>query len=135
MHGAADLLLIIDTGKGILKDKHDFVFERFTQLDDFMRGTGLGLPICRLLAEKFGGSLVIDADYTQRCCFVLRLPWAFQARLNTLSCPLHPGYKGRKLVKVFRVIQQTTQEGQGCRAIPFLSLYPRPGRLGNRRLK
>ena len=47
--GAADLLLIIDTGKGILKDKHDFVFERFTQLDDFMRGTGLGLPICRLL--------------------------------------------------------------------------------------
>ena len=66
MHGAADLLLIIDTGKGI---------ERFTQLDDFMRGTGLGLPICRLLAEKFGGSLVIDADYTQRCCFVLRLPW------------------------------------------------------------
>ena len=66
MHGAADLLLIIDTGKGILKDKHDFVFER---------GTGLGLPICRLLAEKFGGSLVIDADYTQRCCFVLRLPW------------------------------------------------------------
>ena len=75
MHGAADLLLIIDTGKGILKDKHDFVFERFTQLDDFMRGTGLGLPICRFLAEKFGGSLVIDADYTQRCCFVLRLPW------------------------------------------------------------
>lgn len=23
LHGAADLLLIIDTGKGILKDKHD----------------------------------------------------------------------------------------------------------------
>ena len=65
MHGAADLLLIIDTGKGILKDKHDFVFERFTQLDDFMRGTGLGLPICRLLAEKFGGSLVFDADFSQ----------------------------------------------------------------------
>ena len=41
----------------------------------------------------------------------------FQARLNTLSCPLHPSYKGRKLVKVLRVIQQTTQEGQGCRAI------------------
>ena len=66
---------ITDTGKGIPKDKHDFVFERFTKLDDFTQGTGLGLPICRLLAEKFGGSLVIDADYTQGCCFVLRLPW------------------------------------------------------------
>ena len=33
------------------------------------------LKTSRLLAEKFGGSLVIDADYTQRCCFVLRLPW------------------------------------------------------------
>ena len=74
MHWAADLLLIIDTGKGILKDKHDFVFERFTQLDDFMRGTGLGLPICRLIAEKLGGTLVIDKEYTVGCRFILTLP-------------------------------------------------------------
>lgn len=65
---------VTDTGKGIPKDKRDFVFERFAKLDDFTQGTGLGLPICRLLAEKFGGSLVIDAEYTQGCRFILRLP-------------------------------------------------------------
>lgn len=65
---------VTDTGKGIPQDKHEFVFERFAKLDDFTQGTGLGLPICRLLAEKFGGSLVIDAGYTQGCRFVLRLP-------------------------------------------------------------
>lgn len=65
---------VTDTGKGIPKDKRDFVFERFAKLDDFTQGTGLGLPICRLLAEKFGGSLVIDAEYMQGCRFILRLP-------------------------------------------------------------
>ncbi|WP_148039173.1 hypothetical protein [Akkermansia muciniphila] len=42
----------------------------------------------------------------------------FQARLNTLSCPLHPSYKGRKLVKVLRVIQQTTQEARAVEQSP-----------------
>ena len=65
---------VTDTGKGIPKDKQDFVFERFAKLDDFTQGTGLGLPICRLVAEKLGGSLLIDDSYTQGCRFILTLP-------------------------------------------------------------
>lgn len=73
--GAGQIVYAVtDTGKGIPQDKHDFVFERFAKLDDFTQGTGLGLPICRLLAEKFGGSLVIDPNYTEGCRFILRLP-------------------------------------------------------------
>lgn len=68
---------ITDTGKGIPQNKHDFVFERFAKLDDFTQGTGLGLPICRLVAEKLGGSLVIDKDYTQGCRFILTLPLVY----------------------------------------------------------
>lgn len=73
--GRQTYYLLLIQGKEFLKTSMILYLNVFTQLDDFMRGTGLGLPICRLLAEKFGGSLVIDADYTQRCCFVLRLPW------------------------------------------------------------
>ena len=65
---------ITDTGKGIPADKQEYVFERFTKLDDFTQGTGLGLPICRLIAEKLGGTLVIDKEYTVGCRFILTLP-------------------------------------------------------------
>lgn len=68
---------ITDTGKGIPQDKQDFVFQRFAKLDDFTQGTGLGLPICRLVAEKLGGSLVIDEHYTEGCRFILTLPLVY----------------------------------------------------------
>ncbi len=68
---------ITDTGKGIPHDKQDFVFQRFAKLDDFTQGTGLGLPICRLVAQKLGGSLVIDGHYTAGCRFILTLPLVY----------------------------------------------------------
>lgn len=68
---------ITDTGKGIPHDKQNFVFERFAKLDDFTQGTGLGLPICRLVAEKLGGSLTIDGHYTTGCRFILTLPLTY----------------------------------------------------------
>lgn len=75
--GQQIVLAITDTGKGIPQEKHNFVFERFAKLDDFTQGTGLGLPICRLVAEKLGGSLVIDKDYAQGCRFLLTLPLVY----------------------------------------------------------
>lgn len=71
------IYIVTDTGKGIPADKHNFVFERFAKLDDFTQGTGLGLPICKLVAEKLGGILIIDENYTQGCRFVLTLPLVY----------------------------------------------------------
>lgn len=65
---------ITDTGIGIPTDKQAFIFERFTKLDTFAQGTGLGLPIGRICAEKMGGSLTLDASYTDGCRFILILP-------------------------------------------------------------
>lgn len=67
---------VTDTGIGIPKDKQDFIFERFAKVDTFAQGTGLGLPISRLCAEKMGGKLVLDPDYTNGSRFVLTLPLA-----------------------------------------------------------
>lgn len=68
------ILTITDTGIGIPEDKHEEVFERFSKLDDFTQGFGLGLPICRMLTEKLGGTIAIDKNYTGGCRFVLVFP-------------------------------------------------------------
>lgn len=65
---------VADTGPGIPCDKHDFVFERFSKLDSFVQGAGLGLPIARLVAERLGGTLTIDPGYSGGAKFNLIIP-------------------------------------------------------------
>lgn len=65
---------VTDTGIGIPKDKQEFVFERFAKVDSFVQGTGLGLPIGRSCAERMGGILTLDPEYTGGSRFVLTLP-------------------------------------------------------------
>ena len=54
-----------DTGIGIPVEEQERVFERFVKLDNFSQGAGLGLSICRIVAERLGGYLRIDKGYTQ----------------------------------------------------------------------
>lgn len=68
---------IEDTGIGIPVDKQEEVFERFSKLNTFTQGTGLGLPICRSIAEKLNGSLLIDQSYTHGCRIILTVPLVY----------------------------------------------------------
>ena len=63
-----------DTGIGIPEEERAKIFDRFYKVDTFTQGTGLGLPICRSIAEKLGGSLRIDTSYTEGCRMILTLP-------------------------------------------------------------
>ena len=65
---------VADTGPGIPEDKRDFVFERFAKLDSFVQGAGLGLSLARMVAERLGGSLTIDAEYNKGTKFDLIIP-------------------------------------------------------------
>ena len=51
-----------DTGKGIPKDKQTAIFRRFVKLDEFVQGTGMGLAICKSIAESCGGTIGVKSD-------------------------------------------------------------------------
>ncbi len=58
--------LVRDTGLGIPRDKHDMIFESFTQASpDTTRhygGTGLGLAICKKLVELQEGKIEVESE-------------------------------------------------------------------------
>ena len=51
-----------DTGAGIPKEQQPHVFERFVKLNEFVQGTGLGLNICKSIAECCGGRIGVESD-------------------------------------------------------------------------
>ncbi len=51
-----------DTGSGIPKEKQKIVFDRFVKLDEFVQGTGMGLAICKSIAERCGGEIGVNSE-------------------------------------------------------------------------
>ena len=51
-----------DTGIGIPKEQQQIIFERFTKLDEFVQGTGMGLNICKSLVERMGGQIGVESE-------------------------------------------------------------------------
>jgi len=65
---------VADTGCGIPPEKHGDIFERFTKLDPFSQGNGLGLYLCRLIVTHLHGEIYIDSGYTGGTRIVAILP-------------------------------------------------------------
>lgn len=65
---------VTDTGRGIPADKAETIFERFRKLDSFAQGSGLGLNICRIIAERLQGEVRLDTHYTRGARFLFILP-------------------------------------------------------------
>lgn len=65
---------VTDTGEGIPPDQAHNIFERFTKLNDFVQGTGLGLNICYTIALMLHGRVWLDTSYTQGARFYFEVP-------------------------------------------------------------
>ena len=65
---------VMDTGIGISEEKLESVFERFVKLDDFYQGAGLGLPICKMIVEQFGGEIGVRSELGKGSTFWFTLP-------------------------------------------------------------
>lgn len=75
-HGRV-LLSVTDTGCGISEEKLQDLFDRYLHKenqDPQPHGLGLGLPLCRRLAEAQGGSLLAESREKQGSRFTVSLP-------------------------------------------------------------
>ncbi len=67
-------IYVIDTGKGINRKNHQFVFDRFAKFDKFMPGYGLGLPISREIVQLFGGDMFMESEPGKGSHFWFTIP-------------------------------------------------------------
>lgn len=67
-----------DTGIGIARADQELIFKEFTQIEssiqDRVKGTGLGLPLCRNLAELLGGTVSVESESGEGSTFYATIP-------------------------------------------------------------
>jgi signal transduction histidine kinase len=80
---------VADTGIGIKDEDAEIVFERFQMLQGEKNGTGLGLHICRLIADLLHGSAYLDKSYKKGARFIFDHP-IISAILLCFVLMLHP---------------------------------------------
>ncbi len=75
-------LSVSDTGCGIAPDKLEHVFDRFLDTDAMdppPHGVGLGLALCRRIAQGHGGIIVAESEEGKGATFTVSLPNARSA--------------------------------------------------------
>ena len=72
---------VADSGPGIAEIDRERVFMQVTKLDSFSDGLGMGLYLCKKLAEELGGTLKIDPMYFGGTRMVLTL-YTYQLKAN-----------------------------------------------------
>jgi signal transduction histidine kinase len=89
---------IRDTGIGIAPEDQSRIFEEFSQVDTRLqkktKGTGLGLPLSRSLANLIGGTIRVESVLGQGSVFTLAIPPVLGGAIAT------PAESSRKRVLV-----------------------------------
>lgn len=87
--GREILIGVEDRGMGIAADELEHVFEPFYRSPQIaaaqIRGTGLGLPLAKSLAEAMNGSLTVSSEVGKGSTFTLHLPFAEDSPLRTAA--------------------------------------------------
>lgn len=83
---------VTDTGIGISADYQETIFEEFTQipspLQAKVKGTGLGLPLCRRLARLLGGEVTVTSEVGVGSVFAATLPMHYEEAGAPAAAPV-----------------------------------------------
>jgi signal transduction histidine kinase/CheY-like chemotaxis protein len=85
---------VADTGIGIAREDQERIFDEFVQirghLQTRVKGTGLGLPLCRRLAHALGGEVYVESEPGVGSRFFFRLPTHHAPAADALPDPATP---------------------------------------------
>lgn len=95
---------VADTGIGIDTSRRDLIFSSFTQADMTTTrkygGTGLGLTICKDLAELMGGTISVESVLGAGSTFIVELPFERSACSGAEVIPFNPELAGLRVLVV-----------------------------------
>lgn len=93
------LFSVADTGIGIAPAQQAVIFEEFVQVENRLqhrtKGTGLGLPLTRLLAELLGGSVGLRSEPDRGSVFLALIPLCYPSPAAPMRIePMTGGLEG-----------------------------------------
>lgn len=82
---------VSDTGIGIADEDQERIFQEWTQVDGKLqksaKGSGLGLPLSRKLAQLLGGNVTVKSELGMGSTFVAVIPISFQGETEVVYVP------------------------------------------------
>jgi two-component system, OmpR family, phosphate regulon sensor histidine kinase PhoR len=76
--GRTAVIAVGDNGKGIARNEHRRIFEKFYRVDDLLarqqEGSGLGLSIVKHVIRAHGGRILVESELGKGSTFTLVLP-------------------------------------------------------------
>jgi len=126
---------VADTGIGIAPEHQQIIFEEFGQVENRLqhrvKGTGLGLPLCRKLAELLGGRVEMESELGKGSVFSAVIPVTLRQEdaASAADVMAEPVADERLPVLVIEDHQQTRMlyekylRGTNFRPIPVRSLW------------
>ena len=95
---------VADTGIGIPERDLHRIFDEFVQIENPLqrrvKGTGLGLPLSKRLAELLGGHVTVESELGIGSTFVLTIPLIFRPPVDADEVRLEPIADGKVPVLV-----------------------------------
>jgi signal transduction histidine kinase/DNA-binding response OmpR family regulator len=102
---------VADTGIGISPEDQARIFEEFVQIEGELqsqvKGTGLGLPLSRRLAELLGGSLEVESAAGLGSTFIVKIPALFGQGAPVALAPQPAADSGRPTILLIEDNRET----------------------------